>query len=398
MNKNLQVYWMMLLLGLPFAGVGLATLFGSVVPNLLACQQMKSWPQVNARLLEAKLEIDNSGKSSTFSASARYVYQYRDKHYTGTRVGIMEGSDNIGDFQRNLGYELEEALRKQQPVPAWVNPDNPADAVLNRDAHWGMVGFQMIFVLLFGSIGIGLSCSALGNLWRETPLASRMRLSSLEQRRTRPEINCNSKSGLWLTWGFTLVWNLLSLLGVQAVPRELAAGNYLFLLILTFPLIGIYLLFQAIRTTLDWRRFGPLTLRLHPYPCAIGGQLSGTIDLPLAYNQQQRFHVRLQCVHSYKVGAGPSKNHHLTEAVLWQEQQLTQSQASPMGGTRLSLSFGIPDNLPASEPVSTDYRFWRLELAARLPGVDLRREFDIPVFAQPQPTQSTLSAAGPMDS
>lgn len=395
MNKNLQVYWMMLLLGLPFAGVGLGTLLVSIVPNLLDWQQMKSWPQVSAQLEHAELVIDTSGTSTTFSASARYHYQYRGKPYTGERVAIMESSDNIGDFQRNLGYELEDAWRKQQPVPAWVNPVNPAEALLNRDMHWGMVGFQMIFVLLFGSIGIGLSYSALSNLWHETPVARHRHQSRLEQERTRPEISCNSKSGLWLTWGFTLVWNLLSLLGIQAVPRELVAGNYFILLILTFPLIGIYLLFQAIRTTLDWRRFGPLTLRLHPHPCVIGGQLSGTLELPLAYNNQYRFHVRLQCVHSYK--AGPSKNRHLSENILWQEQQLTQCQASPLGGTRLSLGFDIPENLPATEPVSTDYHFWRLELAARLPGANLRREFDIPVFTQTQPIQSTLSAAEPMD-
>ena len=49
MNKNLQVYWMMLLLGLPFAAVGLTTLFLSILPGLLTWQQMKSWPQVSAQ-------------------------------------------------------------------------------------------------------------------------------------------------------------------------------------------------------------------------------------------------------------------------------------------------------------------------------------------------------------
>lgn len=379
MNKHLQVYWMMLLLGLPFAGVGLITLFLSIIPNLLEWQQMKSWSEVNARLERAELVIDNSGDSSTFSASARYRYEYQGKQYTGERVAIMDGSDNIGDFQRKLGYELAEAWRQQQPVPAWVNPDNPAEAVLTRDLHWGMVGFLTIFVLLFGSIGIGLTGSALINLWRETPLALRARQSRLEQQRTHMEVHCNSNSGLWQIWGFTFIWNLLALLGVQAVPRELAAGNYLFLLILVFPLIGLFLLFQATRATLDWRRFGPLTLRLHSYPCVIGGQLSGTIEVPLTYNIQQHFHARLQCVHSYKVGS--SSKQHLTQAVLWQEQRPLQSQASPLGGTRLTLGFDIPDNLPATEPVSTDYHFWRLELAARLPGVDLRREFEIPLFA-----------------
>lgn len=379
MNKNLQVYWMMLLLGLPFAGVGLITLFLNILPSLYEWQQMKSWPQVSAQLQHAELVFDHSGDSTTYSTSARYLYQYQGKQYTGERVAIMDISDNIGNFQLKLGHELEDAWHKQLPVPAWVNPANPSDAVLNRDMHWGMVGLQMVFVLIFGSVGIGLLYTALSHFWRVNPFSKRTHQSWLEQQRTRPEVKCNSKSGLWLTWGFTLIWNLLALLGAFAVPRELAAGNYFFLFILAFPLIGIYLLYQAINVTLEWRRFGPLTLRFHPYPCILGGQLGGTLELPLTYNNQQRFHVRLQCVHSYETGL--SSKRHLMETVLWKVQGLAQSQPSLLGGTRLSLHFDIPDNLPASEPVSTDYHFWRLELAARLPGVDLRRQFTIPVFA-----------------
>ncbi len=397
MNKNLQVYWMMLLLGLPLTGVGLGNLFLSIVPNLVTWQQMKSWPQVSAELQHAELVINHSRSSgsTTYSTSARYHYQYQGKYYAGERVSIMGGSDNIGDFQLNLAHRLEEAWHQQQPVPAWVNPANPADAVLNRDMHWDMVGFLMILMLIFSIAGLGLSCSAFINLLRETPLAGHIRKFWPEQQHAGPEIHCNSNSGLWLTWGFTLIWNLLALLAVPAVPRELAAGNYFFLLILVFPLIGIYLVYQAIRTTLEWRRFGPLTLRLNPYPCVIGGQLGASLDLPLAYNNQQRFEVRLLCVHSYETGL--SGRRHLTETVLWKVQGLAQSQASPVGHTRLSLRFDIPDNLPASEPVSTDYRFWRLELAARLPGVDIWREFTIPVFAATAPTHSPLPSAAQID-
>ena len=156
MTKKRKQNWFMLLFALPFAGVGIGVLVFGVIPNLYEWQQMKSWPQVEARVLDAGLHTSRGDDSDTYRAYARYTYRYQMQDYTSERVAIMGGSDNIGDFQSDLARQLELAHRMEQPVPAWVNPNDPGDAVLNRELRWNMLGFKMIFVLVFGGVG---------NLW-----------------------------------------------------------------------------------------------------------------------------------------------------------------------------------------------------------------------------------------
>lgn len=389
MKETLKGRLFLMLFSLPFAGGGLGLLLLSVLPSLYEWQQMKSWPQVQAHLLEASLTTHQGSKSDNYQATARYSYRYQMVDYTSERVAIMGGSDNIGHFHQTLVAQLQLALTRQESVPAWVNPDNPADAVLNRDMRWGLLGFKMIFVLVFGGVGISMLIFGL----RAKPSATNHSESAakpwLAQREwASNQISCNSKNTLWMTWGFTLLWNLISLPAALAIPEEFASGNKLILIALIFPLGGIYMLVWAIKATLSWRRFGQLVLTLDPYPGSIGGQVGGTLNLPITYNSQQRFPVSLQCLRSYVTGSSKSRTRH--ENVIWQASGLAYSEASPTGDTRLSLCFDVPPKLPVSEPFDDDYRFWRLELNADLPGIDLHRQFELPVFATAEQTRAHL--------
>jgi hypothetical protein len=385
-----------LLFALPFAGVGIGFLVFGVIPNLYEWHQMKNWPQVEARLLDAGLSTNRGSKSDTYQAIARYSYRYQAQNYTSERVAIMGGSDNIGDFQQGLARHLELAHRMGQPVPAWVNPNDPGDAVLNRDLRWNLLGFKMIFVLVFGGVGIGLMVFTLkAKVGATYHPESTSKPWLAQQEWASPEVTCDSKSSLWLIWFIATVWNLTSLPATLAAPEEWADGNKLILIALIFPLAGIYLLVWAIKYTLSWRRFGLLRLMLDPYPGSLGGQVGGTIEIPIAYNPKQRFPVNLQCVRRYVTGSGKNRTSH--ESIIWQSNGLAHSQPSATGGTRLALGFNVPANLPASETYSDDYRFWRLELNADLPGVDLHRQFEIPVFAtgEKSRTESPLSTNHP---
>jgi hypothetical protein len=389
MLEKLKGRWFMLLFSLPFAGVGVGLLLFSVIPSLYEWQQMKSWPQVKAQLQQAELIVNHDDDGNTYKATARYQYRYQGMDYTGERVAIMSGSDNIGSFQKVVGGQLEYALRNQQPVPAWVNPNNPSDAVLNRELRWSMLGFKMIFILVFGGVGIGLMVFTFkAKVGATDHPESAIKPWLSQQAWARAEIPCNAKNSLWFIWGFALFWNLVSLPASFAIPTELAKGNHLILIALLFPLAGIYLLVWAIRSTLSWRRFGQLVLKLDPYPGSIGGQVGGTIELPFRCPNHQRFPVALQCLRSYETGSGNDRSR--SEAVLWHVQGLAESQPYLGGSTLLRLCFDIPKDLPASEPISDNYHLWRLELHAALPGVDLHRHFELPVFATGETSRAAL--------
>jgi hypothetical protein len=71
-------------------------------------------------------------------------------------VSIHRGSDNIGSFQRRAFEELTRCRASGRPFRCYVDPQNPANAVLYRQARWEMIAFYAMFALVFGGAGVGL--------------------------------------------------------------------------------------------------------------------------------------------------------------------------------------------------------------------------------------------------
>ncbi len=185
-------------------------------------------------------------------------------------------------------------------------------------------------------------------------------------------------AGLRLHWLFALG---LAALGapvlVFALPGELEKGNYAALLALIFPLAALCFLVSALRKTLEWRRFGRLALVMDPFPGSLGGDVGGSLELPLRYGPDHRFEATLACCRVYEKDTGESTE--TREEVIWDRPGLVRAGPS-LDGTRLAFRFTPPSDLPESEPKSADYTRWSLHLRAALPGPDLDRVFVIPVF------------------
>lgn len=155
--------WWMLLLALPFAAVGLGVLCLSVVPTLHDWHRMQSWRPVEAQLEAAALQRHRGSKGGeTLSVEARYRYSVGAREFTGERVAITDGADNVGDFQSELGQALEDALRQERPIIVWVNPTDPAEAIVDRSLRPGLLAFKLVFVIAFGGVGFGV----LYAMWR----------------------------------------------------------------------------------------------------------------------------------------------------------------------------------------------------------------------------------------
>ncbi|MGI9270702.1 MAG: hypothetical protein ACR2QT_02935, partial [Woeseiaceae bacterium] len=193
-------------------------------------------------------------------------------------------------------------------------------------------------------------------------------------------IRSSSKSSMYGAWIFAAIWNLISApLPFVLYDEVMQKENYLALVGLLFPLVGIGLLVWAIGRTREWMRFGPAPVTLDPYPGSIGGHVGGTIDLKLPYDASHQFAVSLTCIHSYTSGSG--KNRSQKEKAIWQENLIAHA-APGASGTRLTIRFDIPEGLSESDTKKDDsYHIWRLNLSAVLPGTDLDRDYDLPVYA-----------------
>lgn len=148
--------WLLGLFALPFAAVGVGMLLLSVLPTLYDWARMQWWQPVPATLEAARLETSRSSKSSSYTVKASYRYQVAGREYQGDRVAISGGGDNVGDFQEALGARLEQALRDGAPVQVWVSPSDPTEAVIDRSLRPGLLALKMVFVVVFGGVGVGL--------------------------------------------------------------------------------------------------------------------------------------------------------------------------------------------------------------------------------------------------
>ena len=370
------------LFALPFFGVGVWMLW-SVSNTFYDAWQMQNWAQVEARLITAGYETHSGDDSDTYEVYARYTYSYNGGIYTGDRVGIASGADNIGDYQTDTGNALSALLARSQPVTVRVNPEDPSQSIIDPTVRWGLLGFKSIFLFVFGGVGLGLLIFT----WR----APKEKDASLAQYQNAPwllndawqtpTIRSSSKATMWAAWVFAAFWNLISSVTPFMAYREVTENqNYLALIALLFPLVGIGLITWAVRRTLEWRRFGPAPVALDPFPGSVGGHVGGTIDLNLPYDSSAKFQLTLTNLHSYISGSG--KNRSRKESPEWQDEIV--AHAEPGGqGTRLTFRFDVPTGLKETDALQEGdaYYLWRLSLSAELPGTDINRDYDIPVYA-----------------
>jgi len=375
--------WITILFGLVFLTGGLSFLYFTVLPDIYDGWRMQSWQSTQAKLLATDLDRNTSGNTDTFKASARYEYTLEGQRYTSTRVAIADMADNIGDFQEKLARRIRTAFHNQKPITIWYDPQNPANSIINRDIRWGLVAFKMIFVIVFGGFGFALVYFSF-----KSKKEIRSQAEQMQPWLTRPEwkngeIKSGAKTGMVAAWGVSIFWNAISFPATIAVlPEIMEKREYKALAVFAFPLIGLGLLYWAIKKTLQWRRFGFTLLTMDPYPGSIAGQVGGHIRVNCAYKPQQVFKVTLACVYSYMSGTGKSRSRQ--ENTKWLDEGY--ARVNPGASTiNLSFCFDVPDNLPISEDKTGEsYHLWRLTLESEMEGVDLNRNFEIPVYKTAQ--------------
>jgi hypothetical protein len=348
------------LFALPFFGVGVWMLW-SISSSLVESWQMDDWVQAEARLTRGGYETRSGDDSNTYEAYADYVYDFQGRSYSGSRVSLSSGADNIGDYQTDIGRRLQSASASGDYILIYVNPDNPAESIIDRGVRWGLMGFKSIFLFVFGGVGLGLLIFT----WR----APKEKDQTLPKFQDAPwllnddwqtaTIRSSSKSSMYGAWIFAAFWNLISApLPFVLYGEILEKQNYVAIVGLLFPIVGIGLLVWAVRRTKEWTRFGAAPVTLDPFPGSIGGHVGGTIDLKLRYDSSHEFELSLTNIHSYVSGSG--KNRSQREKALWQDSTIAHAEVSAKG-TRLTFRFDIPEGFNESDTEQDDsYHIWRL--------------------------------------
>ncbi|WP_439135702.1 hypothetical protein [Pseudomaricurvus sp.] len=211
-----------------------------------------------------------------------------------------------------------------------------------------------------------------------------------------PTINSHVKSGLWVMWGFSLIFGGVSsavlIAGYDELSRKIAGGDYLVLLVFLFPLASVFLLAQAIKLTRNWRRFGATPFHMDPYPGAIGGQMGGHVDLGIPLPDAGEFDATLVLFRRTRRRSGNETR--TSDSVVWQRKVPLHAEACRVKdgqrGTRVRVLVDVPEGLQASEVPDSDYHYWRLSVKALDKKVAFNRSWELPMFP------STAQASSPL--
>ena len=191
---------------------------------------------------------------------------------------------------------------------------------------------------------------------------------------------------LRVVWMAAAIMNTLGLpVGWMTLFGDRDFPVYVQVALPAFTLVGLHILFVAVRDSFRWRRFGRLEMTLDPLPGSIGGHVGGSLELPIHQAAPSDFRVMLLCLRDRLVkthdGSGRS------ESVEWGKETLAELGRSGRG-VRLRYTFEVPEGLPPSEEPSDDYHKWVVRVQADVPGADLDQVFEVPVLLMDPPIEA----------
>lgn len=370
---------------IPFIAVGVGMSVWSA-HLVLQYREMQSWVETPAIIKSAELKTTRGRKGGTsYQALATYAYEHGGQKITGDRVTIAGISDNFGNLQRSAYEELKRHLDQRKTFRCYVDPKNSRNAVLYRTLPGEALAFFSLFGALFGSVGVGVLTAGWVGI-RRLPT----RDAELE-RTAEPWL----ARGDWATGqiratggaaiaapvlaSVAVFWNLaaLPLYWKLAVAFTSEPGNWRWFASV-FPVVGIGLVIAFVYQLLRGRKFGESVLQLASTPGIVGGQLAGVVRIANDLQPADGFRLMLSCVEQTVGSKGKKK-----ERLLWQDERLvTQTmREEATASIVVPVLFAIPyECAETSRADSKRDVLWRLDVRARVPGIDYSARFDVPVF------------------
>lgn len=380
-----------------FGGVGFGASWG-IVSMFRDSFRADDWVLVQAKVDDTALNSIRGSKGGTsYEAEGAYRYTVGGKQYVSRQLGfsLLGGSDNIGDWQESMAAFLQEAKEKGKTIPVYVNPDNPAEAVVDRDVRWALVLFMAVFAVVFGGVGVG-ALIGIGVIWfgKNKSKAGKRAIRQHAAERNRAAVAgarsatvASAASGVGMLWVFALFWNAIAFpAAILVIPQILESGEWAGLLILIFPFVGLLVLWGAIAQTIGLLRRGKPALALEPAEPTQGRRFSGVVRYARGVKPGEEFVVRLS-------GFEFTRDNSSAMARWWKDLPV-RAVADPAGGARVPFQFDPPARVSGSRPndKASDGLQWSLSVQRKRGGLGTGDNFPIEMRPAPDLTEDTPPA------
>jgi hypothetical protein len=251
----------------------------------------------------------------------------------------------------------------------------------------GAVSFGSVFAI----IGGGLIYGALFGYSRQKEQIERQQANPSSPWLWRKDwaasrVESKNKSKVIAWWVGAVLVNMLSLPFSLSATAQLSRGfDPKYVVPAAFELIGLLLVFGAIRATVRLERFGNAYFEMSSLPYSPGGRVVGAIHVQLRSDMPHGVDLKLSCVRRITTGSGDNRS---TQRVpLWEDSKNISAAALSRGplDTVIPVDFTVPaDAFQTDTENSSDQVAWVLDARADVPGVDYTDQFELPVFRTAQ--------------
>ena len=252
-------------------------------------------------------------------------------------------------------------------------------------------GFQAMAPLIAGIIFIGFSAVVVAVViaaMRTAAASAVLRQQNpdkpwLWRKEWRDGVIVSSGGAQSVTVGFfAVIWNAIA---VPAAYVALTSGDVdkqpMVLIVLIFPVVGVFLFVAAVYQLLRARKYGQSRVMLPHIPVSTGATCHGEVVTHVKERPENGFDLKLQCIHRVVTGSGKSRS--TSETELWRDDQRVSGMVAipTVDGFRVPFTFNVPSDVqPTNYDVPNDQILWRLSVSAEMPGIDYAASFELPVF------------------
>jgi hypothetical protein len=133
-----------------FGLAGVFTFWLLAVRPVLKAVEARSWVESPAEIVSSAVEAHSGSKGgSTYNVAMAFDYTHLGRTYRGNHYDFETGSSS--------GRDAKQAIVDRFPAGArttcWVNPKDPAEAVIDRNLGWWIL--WGLFPLPFLGVGLG---------------------------------------------------------------------------------------------------------------------------------------------------------------------------------------------------------------------------------------------------
>ncbi|TVR10613.1 MAG: DUF3592 domain-containing protein [Planctomycetota bacterium] len=351
-----------------------------------------SWDQAPAMIHSSNLYRDQTrtgdgSYNTTYEIVAQYTYLYQNREYQGRRVGLVQESNFAGQYQR-WQQTLQRHQRRREPIMIWVNPRNPSESLIFREAT--LVHYMLP--------AIGIACIFLGILaaiywWSTAPVQRRPGKAAWQQEGLWQDNTARYEpwNEVWQTGCVTIAAIIIAVTVVYGIGKaELEAwASYLQWLIGLAPFAGVgYGGYQAIRAI----RYGQTHLAIQRIPIHPGATMQAYLiskrPLPMASLHCQLCceRRRMEMRHMATTHNQNAKSATLVEVIdmvyteSWEVPVEEGGKYSRKHGWIVPLTKEIPDALPSRNVYAREPITWTLIVTGKTSGVNFHARYPLPVF------------------